>query len=526
MDASAAGPGAATELFSAALVSSYVDDARFVPRRWLVDRIQTALGGDDVRFVLLTGEPGSGKTAVMAHLARLCPAYLRYFIRRDSMRPLEGGDARTFLFAAGHQLAHLHPALFEPGRIEVVVTQRVERLSPGARMVGMEVVDLLASPFYVTALNVTQHSATVEGDLVGISAARATLEPRLLELSNLQYLALLDPAEVLLRADPGARIVILVDGLDEIRYGPRGENVLPWLAGGPEIPPNVRFVLASRPDADLLDAFRRARAPQLRELTIDPEEPRDRGRIRQDISRFVAGFAAEPAVAGALVVAGGTPAGFAAAATERAHGNFQYAVALARGIDQAIAADPRSADVAALLRVEGIPRGLSELYGFVLARVKEAADQAPVNLAADPLTEPRERPAWDALFRPVLAVLAVAFEPPSAEMIARYARVPTGALSRAMEGLGQFLDRLPDSRLRLYHATLPEYLTGRDTASEGPFHVDAAAWHALLAGRLLRAYQDWLGCADRYALSRTPAHLVEALRRRRDPAGAAELPGP
>jgi hypothetical protein len=185
------------DLFSTEFIASLVDDRRFVPRQWLVDRVQEHLDGNDARFVLLTGEPGAGKSAVMAHLARLHPEAPRCFIRRDSIASLEGGDARTFLFALGHQLAHLHPSVFDPRRLEVVIRQRAERVASGGQVVGIEVEDLLVSPFHETAIRVEQHAGVVEGDLVGISATRMTLEPRLLELSNLQYLALLDPAEVL-----------------------------------------------------------------------------------------------------------------------------------------------------------------------------------------------------------------------------------------------------------------------------------------------------------------------------------------
>src|SRR5437762_2181821 len=88
-----------TDLFSTALIASYVDDPRFVPRPWLVDRLTEAWSKKEARFVLLTGEPGSGKSALMADLARSHPKVPRHFIRRDSMTPLQGGDARSFLFS-------------------------------------------------------------------------------------------------------------------------------------------------------------------------------------------------------------------------------------------------------------------------------------------------------------------------------------------------------------------------------------------------------------------------------------------
>ena len=268
------GPFESADVFAEALVASYVDDPRFVPRPWLLNQVQAALDEPQARFVLLTGEPGSGKSALMAHLGRLHAERPRYFLRRDSMAALQGGDARTFLFAVGHQLAHLHPSLFDPRRLEVVVRQRAESIASGGQMIGIKVKDLQASPFYATALEVTQSGGALEGEMVGISAARVTLEPRLLDLSNLQYLALLDPAEALFEQDPNARIVILLDALDEVRYGLRGENVLSWLAACPPLPANVRIVLTSRPDPDLLGSFRRAKASELQELSIDQRPKR------------------------------------------------------------------------------------------------------------------------------------------------------------------------------------------------------------------------------------------------------------
>jgi hypothetical protein len=76
--------------------------------------------------VVLTAAPGAGKTAFLAWLAHTRPDRLRYFIRRDSQAPLSSGDARSFLFAIGHQLASLRPLLFRPEKLEVVVSQRAQ----------------------------------------------------------------------------------------------------------------------------------------------------------------------------------------------------------------------------------------------------------------------------------------------------------------------------------------------------------------------------------------------------------------
>src|SRR6266566_1749951 len=56
--------------------------SRRVDRAWLTGRVKAHLDDDQCRIVLLTGGPGTGKSAVMAHLAQERPDWPRYFIRR------------------------------------------------------------------------------------------------------------------------------------------------------------------------------------------------------------------------------------------------------------------------------------------------------------------------------------------------------------------------------------------------------------------------------------------------------------
>ena len=74
------------------------------------------------------------------------------------------------------------------------------------------------------------------GDVVDAAYADPqALEPR----------ALLGPARELAARDPGARIVILLDGVDELRLRDTSVDVLNWLADHTGLPDNVRFVVAS-----------------------------------------------------------------------------------------------------------------------------------------------------------------------------------------------------------------------------------------------------------------------------------------
>jgi len=64
------------------LVNRYMAD--FVGRVRLVDRLERLMAEPDCHIVMLTGAPGVGKTALVAHLAAEHTDWFCYFIRRDS----------------------------------------------------------------------------------------------------------------------------------------------------------------------------------------------------------------------------------------------------------------------------------------------------------------------------------------------------------------------------------------------------------------------------------------------------------
>jgi WD40 repeat protein len=510
---------AAADLFSQALVRSYVDDEpRFLERSWLADLIEEQLADSACRFLLLTGEPGSGKTALLAWLARSNPAWPRYFIRRDSQVPLNSGDARSLLFALGHQLAALRPDLFHPDRLELVVSQRVGEVARGGRAVGISVEDLEVSPFYETALRVEQQADFVAGELAGISVGRLVAEERLLQVTNLQYLAVVDPAELLLRDDPEGRLVILIDALDELRYQPGEESALDWLAACPELSANVRFVLTSRPDERLLEVFRRRQSEWLREaaMAADPYK------VEADLGRYATSFAGEANVAAALAANDIAPDRFIAEMVARAEGNFLYLAALFRALERAVAAveaaEPgqraEQEQLHRLLRLEEVPAGLSELYAFFLSLVRDAVASERVEVAGAVLGESTYLPAWEGLYQPVLGVLAVAREPLTGKQIRRFGAIESEErwLEGALGRLGPFLDRA-DGGYELYHATFAEFLTAAETQRTHPRdYLNAVEWHRKIAAQALATQgEDWLSSEDDYPLAHTPSHLLEAL---------------
>src|SRR5687768_17287198 len=85
------------QLFFEDVLALYLKNPRFVPRPWLASEVVSHLADASTPLVLLTAEPGFGKTAFMAQLAEDHPKWLRYFLRRDQREVLADVGARSFL---------------------------------------------------------------------------------------------------------------------------------------------------------------------------------------------------------------------------------------------------------------------------------------------------------------------------------------------------------------------------------------------------------------------------------------------
>ena len=162
------GPEAHQDLFFRETVRGYVGAPRFVRRDWLAKEVSDILDTPSCRMVLLTGEPGSGKSGLAAELAEEHHDWLVYFIRRDQRSPLSAGSARSLLLRVGFQLAALHPYLFSPDQVRVVVEQRIGEVGTDASAVAARVERLLASPFHQTVVHIQQEVSRNRGQVTGL----------------------------------------------------------------------------------------------------------------------------------------------------------------------------------------------------------------------------------------------------------------------------------------------------------------------------------------------------------------------
>jgi len=478
-------------LFYDDLVASYVSNPRFLRRDWLAGDVAEHLAEPDCRFILLTAEPGAGKSGFIAQLAAdhspAVPenAWLRYFIRRDQLEALGDVGVRAFLLRIGFQFAALHPELFSPEQIQITIEQRVGAVEDRGKVIGAQVEKIISNPFHQAVLRIQQEVQRVSGELVGLRVGEFYSDPQAFDESQLQNMALFDPARALARLHPENQVVVLIDALDELRYhraAGGARTVLDWLIDCPEdaLPANVHFVLTSRPpDGQLVTLIEKH--SKLRRLTIDSED----SRVQIDIRTYAARLVEPPEVAALLAGLSNGPAGFVAEAVNKAEGNIGYLDALARGIDHARSVPDNTQELAELLALHELPKDISGLYTLFLHQIKNRPNASLVKLR-DPLTgRTGLGEAWPDLYAPLLAVFVVALEPPTLDQLhvlsGTFADRP--AVVSALDWLSQFLDQL-GGRYRLYHSSLAEFLVAdstRDDPQRSDLYIDPIEAHRAVA---------------------------------------------
>ena len=506
--------------------------ADFVERRWLRQSIESALESESGRFVLVTGEPGAGKTSLMCGLADEHPDWLRYFVGQNDGTSSATGDVMSFLLAVGHQFAWQRPEAFERQHLEVIadIDQRVGRVGPGGKVVGLRVSDVRVSPFLRTArlkLTVKQRAKRVDGWLTAAEIGSVHLEPRLQDPVNFIHLALIDPARVLLEKNPDARIVILLDSLDSATQSGVGDALLDLLSDRDSVglPANVRVVITSRQD-EALDLLSTGRGRHLEKIQVVPTDER----VRADLTAYARRALAAPAVERAIEDEGMIPDQFHRRIAAHASGNFQYLASYARALNDAVR-DKRDDLVAELLRLDSFPSDLAGIYARFAAIARADIKRLGEQEIEYPLSDTgKVTSSWEGVGQPVLGVLTVAREPLSLDQLIKMTgvRVERRSVRNVLDKLSWLLDHRDDKRYAFYHASIGEFLAS-DRAYRDCYYswVDETDWHK----RIVRYYRgtaeswgdvEW-SAVDRYGLAYLAWHAVRCRAEDEDPVKTIEL---
>jgi WD40 repeat protein len=308
----------------------------FSGRQWLFEEIDAWRASDQERALLIVGDPGIGKSAVVAELVHRNP----------------GGQVLAYHCCQADTPATLQPGLF----VRSLAAMIASKLPAYAAA--------LADPMVEDALS--------EGRCARDAASA-------FDAGILNPLAALPPPE------EGVRY-ILVDALDEalmLGEGPGWTTIVDVLAFRLErLPAWLRLVATTRKERPVLDRLRGLRA---RELNAEDS------RNMEDIDAFLALRLASPALKAKLAASRQPLDRARRALREKSAGNFLYLQQVLRGIERGIHD---------FERLDALPPGLCGLYlGFFLRHFPDEESFAPARKVLEVVTAAQEPLSEDQIAR-------------------------------------------------------------------------------------------------------------------------------
>jgi WD40 repeat protein len=462
--------------------TSYIADRsrNFTGREWIFKKVHDWLAKrDGPRFFLLTGEPGSGKTAIAAQLSLFSQGAIS---PPEGLTRLAPGFLSAFHFCSARDRHWISPHVFAES-LAIRLTRfptYAEALAEksGDRQIRIEVEQKLGE---VTGGQVD--ALVIKSlNLGGVSAEDAFIR------------VVREPLEALFSEGFDQQIVILVDALDEALLYSGKVGIVPLLAQADNLPAGVRFILTSRQDERVENEFWDADSLSLSASTFDERNEEDianyvQERLSHDEALAVKTTQLEPSQVIDLV----------GRIADKAAGNFLY-VSFLLG---AAARGQRTLD-----DLEGLPEELDGLYYDFLSRVVRFAGKN-----------------WATSYAPLLGVLSVARANLTLTQLAAFTRQSAEAVWQHLGNLEQFIegvelreDQQGEERgYRLYHQSLIDFLRRqvlivKEEERRNRYYLPEKEQHQRIIGHYLAeagSLEDanW-SQMDHYGLRYLPTHLL------------------
>ncbi len=438
----------------------------FTGRKWLLPRILDWYDNSTERLLLITGDPGTGKSMLTAWLANFGPPpedpddFYRLQRLRDQVRGVHfcqaGGGSITpknLSINLENQLSD-SIGLFDqafaeslPELIRLEANQRIGQVAPGA---------------HANVRNVSIENLNL-GDIGDETSFFRLLHDPLVKLYQLSY---------------NQPLLLLVDSLDEAAtYALTADRpqererekftILDLLNSLKELPQEIRFLATLRPDERLLKNFYGVRRIDLGEDALASQE---------DVQQY------------AFNQLDGTPEPdrslLAQKVAEAAEGVFLYADLIVRDLKDGRYEDP-------LAEAFKFPNGMRRYYHLSLTRELGAGLLKP----------------WEGEFAPLLGLIAVS----QADGLEReiLEKIRGVEISPALKACMQYLDGdNAKGPYRLFHKSFTDFLL--DDADNQTFHIEAWIPHTEIANYYWGSpngkpvYNRW----DNYAYRYLPIHLA------------------
>lgn len=439
---------------------SYITEKteNFTGREWVFEKVNNWLADPDGSSVfLLTGGPGTGKSAVAARLAQMSLGQV---------------DVEQFPHLGKNSLSYYHfcrakiDSTLDPLRfVEALSSALANRFKPFAEA-------LLQVPQIQREITINQNVGTAE---TGSQITGMIIQS--VHIGNLSARAAFDwavrrPLELLCRSPFDETIFVLVDSMDEaLTYNPE-ENIPQLVADAtcsPEnLPVKVRFLLTSRPDLRIISSLGKPA------LDLIDNKPSDTDDVYVYVKGQLGTVPTSEAVARRIADTG--------------RGNFLYAHYVLKdlgGHPEKIA-DPTTLK---------LPDGLEDVYRQFIRRELD-----------------RNHEFWEERYRPILGILTVAHgHGLTRTQLAAIAGQFYGLLeSRTIDALNRCVQYIvgpqPDGPFNIYHQSFREFLLTDERYKIFPTEANCAVVEFFIT-----TYREdaWLDCQDYYALQYLVVHLYQ-----------------
>jgi DNA polymerase III delta prime subunit len=456
----------------------------FTGREWVFEAISKWLHApQEVRYFLLTGEPGSGKTALTARLSLfsqsgnfihkdLIPGFLSA-IHFCSARDSTSVDSKNFSRSIGLQLA-----------------QQIPQFAQALKDVGEKQVNIRVEQNIGFAKDSPIQGVVIHNlDVSGVMTAQEAFD-----------LVVLNPLRSIYQSGFDKQIIILVDALDEALTHEGARSIIDLLSKLEKLPSQVRFILTSRKEARVENKF----FENVQELCLSASEFNQVNEedVRQYIKKRIAQD--EPLSALVSTLEPQQQEEFIERLVDKSEGNFLYV----RFMLSAITKGQQS-----LTELEGLPEGLDGLYYQSLERVVELGKQD-----------------WHQTYAPFMGILSVARTRLSLSQIQAFTKQPESVIWKCLSDLRQFLEEIEpkaeqevdENQYQLYHQSVVDFLRKRSLSVNNQkrhnlYYLSVEEWHQKITDCYWNKAQplnlvDWYHL-DNYAYYHLAYHLFESGRK-------------
>jgi hypothetical protein len=229
--------------------TSYITERTidFTGRAWVFQAINKWLADPHgSRFLLLKGEPGSGKTAISARLSQFAQGTVS---PPDGLAHLHPNFLSAFHFCSARDNRWINPRVFA----ESLAMQLAERYPVYAKA--------LAEKSGERSIRIEVQQRYEQGNAVGVIIKK--LDVSGVSPEDAFNRVVREPLEALPREELDRQVIILVDALDEALSSTLTPTIVSLLSQTDNVPSRVRFILTSRLEIDVLRPLRRSHPKEL-----------------------------------------------------------------------------------------------------------------------------------------------------------------------------------------------------------------------------------------------------------------------